>query len=50
MAKDFTKILSELGLSSTPTKEELIEKIKSVDWSQIENVKETTGMRFDFTV
>lgn len=35
---------------SASSVEELIEKIKSVDWSQIENVKETTGMRFDFTV
>lgn len=30
--------------------EELLEKIKLVDWTQVDSVKETTGGRFDFTV
>lgn len=35
---------------SASSVEELIEKIRSVDWTQVENVRATTGVRFDFTV
>lgn len=35
---------------SASSVEELIEKIKSVDWTKVDTVKETTGVRFDFTV
>lgn len=35
---------------SAASVDELIEKIKSVDWTQVETVKATTGVRFDFTV
>lgn len=35
---------------SATSVDELIEKIRSVDWMQVENVKTTTGACFDFTV